>query len=396
MKGSKRGENMKKNSDTKRNESGALENHSIVNKRKRIRVAWTPVLAVICLVVGISVFGLWMIRDGSDSPDDDVTDRLLAEASDHAAEPSGDTLSAPDETPVLTETSVISTESTVPAFSAEDRAALLAELESDIESLLSEQSGRYAVYYINLENGETIAYQATDPMTPASTIKVPFNTYLYMKVAEGAFSMDDIMTYNSAAYPDGDYQSGSGTVQYSSNGTEYTLAELTRLSIRVSDNTATHMILRQYGDYDVVNTEYMLPVSAVVDYQSTVTYTDYTGQERSKNHRTSAQDIALYMAELYRLYMESPEDYRGLIDDLCNTDYTWGISEGVPDDITVAHKVGFLYEYGVYNDVAIVFGKEDYVLCVLTESGDESKAKANIVEVSGMVQAYLDQCYVEG
>jgi beta-lactamase class A len=252
------------------------------------------------------------------------------------------------------------------------------------------------VYYLNLTNNETIAYNAADPMIPASTIKVPFNTYLYMKVAEGAFSMDDFMTYNSAAYPDGDYQSGCGTVQYSANGTAYTLAELTRLSIRVSDNTATHMILRQYGDYDVVNTEYMIPVSSVVNYQSTVTYTDYTGTVRTATHRTSAEDIARYMSELYRLYMAYPEDYRGLIDDLCNTDYTWGICEGVPDDITVAHKVGFLSTYGVYNDVAIVFGQEDYVLCVLTESGSESKAKANIVEVSCMVYAYLEQCYAEG
>lgn len=277
-----------------------------------------------------------------------------------------------------------------------ERSVLLAQLEKDIEQYLTAKSGRFSVYYINMKNGEIASFNEDKPMVAASSIKIAYNTYLYKKAAEGTFSMDDKMTYNSAAYPNGDYEAGTGTIQNSANGTEYSIREVSRLSIRISDNCATNMVLRKLGGIDTVNDGFMVPISSVINYRSSVSYTDYTGVGQSGRHRTSAKDLAKYAAELYTLYSSFPDAYSCLIDDMCNTDFAWGIPAGLPSGTRVAHKVGFNTAYATHNDVGIVFGKEDYVLCVMTETGSAENAKTYIAEISRMIGDYIEACHPNG
>ena len=230
-------------------------------------------------------------------------------------------------------------------------------------------------------------------MVSASSIKIAYNTYLYKKAAEGILSMDEELAYNSAPYPEGDLETGTGTIQTSANGTKYSLSTLSNLSVAISDNCATNMILRKLGGIDAVNSEYMVPISAVVNYRTPVTYTDYTGQEKSGKQRTSAIDLAMYAKNLYTLYKAAPASYEKLMTDLCTTEYTWGIPAGVPSNYKVAHKVGFNPAYGSNNDVGIVFAQEDYVLCVMTESGSDSSGQGVIGQVSKLVSDYLTACY---
>jgi beta-lactamase class A len=292
---------------------------------------------------------------------------------------------------------ISSSETTVPVsgISEQERAALLTQLENNIEQYLSAKSGRFSAYYINMGNGETAAYNETKPMVAASSIKIAYNTFLYKKAADGSFSMDDKMKYNSAAYPTGDFEAGTGSIQNSPNGTEFTIREISRRSIRISDNCATNMVLRKLGGIDAVNDEFMTPISAVVNYRSSVSYTDYTGANQSGRHRTSARDLAEYARELYDLYSATPDAYSDLIDDLCNTEFSWGIPAGLPDGARVAHKIGFNTAYATHNDVGIVFGTEDYVLCVMTETGRATDAQAHIAEISRLIGEYIEACHPE-
>jgi len=283
--------------------------------------------------------------------------------------------------------------SSTQTVTAEQRTAALETLSASIKTLLDSQSGRYSVYYINMNNGETLGYKETDPMVSASSIKIAYNTYLYKKAAEGTLSMDEEMAYNASPYPEGDLETGTGTIQTTPNGTKYTLSALSNLSVTISDNCATNMILRRLGGIDAVNTEYMVPISAVVNYRTAASYTDYAGTAQSGKQRTSATDLAMYAKNLYTLYKANPDDYTKLMTDLCTTEYTWGIPAGVSDDYKVAHKVGFNPAYGSNNDVGIVFAQEDYILCVMTESGSDSNGQTVIGQVSQLVFDYLSGCY---
>ena len=300
--------------------------------------------------------------------------------------------------PVLTGTESSQTYSSVPndtsgqTVTPEQRTAALTSLKSAISTLLDSQSGRYSAYYVNLANGETLGYNESSPMVAASSIKIAFNTDLYKQAAAGLLSMDTAMQYNSAPYPQGDFEAGTGSIQTSADGTSYTLSDLSHLSITISDNCATNMILRYLGGVDKVN-EYMSGISAVVNYRIAASYTDYLGQTQSGKQRTSAVDLAMYAKDLYTLDKASPDDYAVLIDDLSHTEYNWGIPAGVPSAYPVAHKVGFNPSYGSNNDVGIVFAQEDYILCVMTESGDGAKAQDLIGQVSKLVSDYITSCY---
>ena len=285
------------------------------------------------------------------------------------------------------------TSASAQTISADARAKALTDLSSAVSDLLDKESGRYSVYYVNLTTGETLGYKESAPMVAASSIKIAYNTYLYQQAAAGAFSMSDEMTYNAKPYPEGDLETGTGTIQTSADGTKYTVSELSHLSITISDNCATNMILRELGGIDAVNDGYMVPISAIVNYRTPVSYTDYNGAEQSGKHRTSAEDLALYAKNLYVLYKANPDIYQPLMDDLKTTEYNWGLPAGVPSGTAVAHKVGFNPAYGANNDVGIVFAQEDYVLCVMTESGSDSNAQTVIGNVSKLFSDYITSCY---
>jgi beta-lactamase class A len=335
-------------------------------------------ICLACIIIGSILVGTLLKRNGSKPTE--------SKNSGASSESSG------SET-TLTSTPPTETTAPVSTITAEERAVLLDKLETDITSFLSSQSGRYSMVYINLKNGETVSYNGEIPMVAASSVKIAYNTYLYQRAAAGDFAMSDTMTYNAAAYPGGDFEAGTGTIQNSPDGTSYALSEITGLSIRISDNCATNMLLRKLGGIDVVNDSYMTPISAVVGYRTPVSYTDYKGTQQSGRHRTSSLDLAKYAQELYLLYTADPASYEALINDLSNTEYTWGIPAGVSGNTKVAHKVGFNSAYGSNNDVGIVFGTEDYVICVMTETGESVTAQENIGAVSRLVSDYILSCY---
>jgi len=283
----------------------------------------------------------------------------------------------------------------VTTVDADTRAANLAALQKKVGDYLTQQSGRYSMCYINLNNGETIGVNETTPFIAASSIKLAYNTYLYEKAEAGEISLDEKIAYKASKYVDGvnggDYEGGTGTIQNSADGTEYQLSEASHLSITISDNCGTNMVIRRLGGEDAINNNFFKTISSVVDYRTKATYTDYTGTEKSGMRRTSAVDLAKYADHLYKDYKRNPSHYEPLINDLCHTEYSWGVPAGVPSEIDVGHKVGF--NGPAYNDIGIVFGTEDYVLCLMTESGDASRAKTIMGEVSKMVYEYVESNY---
>lgn len=297
---------------------------------------------------------------------------------------------APESTPASSETTAAQRTQTV---SAETRAANLSTLQTKVGDYLSKQSGRYSMCYINMANGEMIAVNERTPFVAASSIKLAYNTFLYEKAVAGELNLDEKMAYKAQKYPDGDFEGGTGTIQNSADGTEFTLKEVSHLSITVSDNCGTNMILRRLGGIDEINNSFMKPISAAVDYRTQVSYTNYRGDTSTGKNRTSSLDLAKYAEHLYNDWKGSPDSYQPLIDDLCSTEYNWGVPGGVTGSYKVAHKVGFNDPYGAYNDLAIVFGTEDYVLAVMTESGDANAAKNIIGEVSKMVYEYIESNY---
>jgi beta-lactamase class A len=372
------------------------DNYPNIHKTRKNHIARQKrIIAALCIVICLlsitaCIFLIKSINDRKqNSPSVQTTSQSASQSALGTTAKMTDVSGSSSESAAATVTPASSSQT----VSAEQRTKALANLNSAVKSLLDGKTGRYSVFYINLKNGETLGYKESDPMVAASSIKIAYNTYLYKKAADGSLSMDEQMAYNAAPYPQGDLETGTGTIQTTADGTKYSLSQLSNLSITISDNCATNMILRRLGGIDEVNTEYMMPVSAVVNYRTAVSYTDYAGSAQSGKQRTSATDLAMYAKNLYLLYKAAPASYEKLITDLCTTEYSWGIPSGVTGGYKVAHKVGFNPSYGSNNDVGIVFAQEDYVLCVMTESSSDSGAQSTIGQVSKLVSDYITACY---
>ena len=307
--------------------------------------------------------------------------------------PSSNTSHTSGSTSLSTTSSSQTTATTAPTattISSAERAQAFNKAKSDIEALIATYKGRYAIYYQNLVNGEIYSFKANTPFVAASSIKLGINTHLYLQIADEKISPTEILAYDNRPYPTGDYEAGTGIIQSQPNGTKYSVRDTSGLSIRISDNCATNMVIRKLGGIDKVN-EYLRLVSGIVDYRKSVSYTNYAGTAVSGRHRTCATDLGLHAVSLYQLYQDNPTVYQPLIDDLCETEFDFGIQKGIPEIIRVAHKIGTNGAYNTENDVGIVFAGEPFVLCVMTESGSASNARRFQAEVARILYQYIDK-----
>ncbi|HAA26097.1 MAG TPA: serine hydrolase [Ruminiclostridium sp.] len=241
-------------------------------------------------------------------------------------------------------------------------------LKKEIEEYISQQSAKYGMYFINLVNGDEFGINDKDEFVAASTTKLPMNLLLYKKIASGEIDPESTLIYLEE-----DFEPGSGIIQKSEYGTEYTVRETARLSIVYSDNCAINMIIRLLGIDNIRN--YMQELGGTIYY--------------GRRHRSCPYDIALYTKELYRFYIESPEIAGILIDDLQNTVFNDRINKYLPEDVKVAHKIGSFESYGVYNDVGIIFADEPYVLAVMSDGAEYGAACDVIGEISKRIYYYL-------
>lgn len=232
-------------------------------------------------------------------------------------------------------------------------------LKTDLENFLSVQKGRYGLYYKNLVTGEAFGIHDKEHFIAASTTKLPMNLLLYRKVAAGEVDLDSRLTYLQE-----DFEAGTGIIQSSPYGTEYTVRETARLSIVYSDNCAINMIIR------------LLEIENIRRYMQDLGGTVYYGS----GCPSCPFDLVLYAQELYRFYLEDRDVAGLLMEDLQNTQWNNRIKKLLPSDVKVAHKIG---NYpGVVNDVAIVFADEPYALAVMSDGVEQDTAEMVVAELS--------------
>ncbi|MHB1484737.1 MAG: serine hydrolase [Saccharofermentanales bacterium] len=276
------------------------------------------------------------------------------------------------------------------AVSSADRTASFVSLQAAITAYANDFNGRIGVYYINLINGETWGYHEKDPFVAASSIKLGINTLLYKRVSEGAFKFTDLLAYNNKPYPQGDMEPGTGVIIGQPNGTKYSVRRTSQLSITISDNCATNMVIRKLGGIDAV-VPFLSEISSEVPYRKSITYVDYKGAVLSGRHRTSAKDLAMYAEHFYKLWKYYRADYQPLMEDLQNTVFHFGIQAKLPAAVKVAHKIGTNGDWKTENDAGIVFAKEPYVVCVTTENPSQTAGRDAVAEISLKIYNYINQ-----
>jgi beta-lactamase class A len=120
--------------------------------------------------------------------------------------------------------------------------AAASAMEQRIATLLKDFKGNMGVAAVDLVTGETIAVNADTRFPTASTIKTAVMVEAYHQAAEGALSLDAILTLAES-----DKVGGSGVLSGMRDGLPLTVRELIHLMIVVSDNTATNILVTRLG-----------------------------------------------------------------------------------------------------------------------------------------------------
>lgn len=265
------------------------------------------------------------------------------------------------------------------------------ELTSDIEELLENEEGTFAVAFKDLNNPDNQFYVNADTLFhAASTMKIPVMIEVFKRVEADQFSIYDSITIKNefTSIVDGstfqiDIQEDSDDPIEHMIGEKVSLYDLVHAMITYSSNIATNIIIEMVGAEETTQT--MRDMGAK-NIQVVRGLYDMKAYDQGLSNRTTARDLAIILENLAHHKYLSEESNEMMIDILTDQYYRDVIPQNLPEDLIIANKTGFIT--GVRHDSAVVYLPDgrSYILIFLSkELPDEDRGRENGATVSEMI-----------
>lgn len=267
--------------------------------------------------------------------------------------------------------------------SATSQTSWIAELQQDVEALIEPYGGSASIYAVALDHQTFATLDGEVAVAPdaqrvaASIIKLPVLACALEAVAAGELSLDEQITVAQQ-----DIVGGSGSIQSRGTGVSYSVDELLRAMIAQSDNVAANLIIGRLGMGAVNETCAVLGLTQTVLARLMM---DTDAQAQGRENYTSARDAATVLQRLAAGTIATPELCERARGYLLVQEDVRGIVEGVPGDVSVAHKTGSLAN--AQHDAAIVYAERPYVLAILTQDLEREQALALERDISSAIYA---------
>lgn len=244
-------------------------------------------------------------------------------------------------------------------------------LEEQIQAFLATRRATFGIYFKDLQSGASFGINENEPIPAASTRKVPLILYLNDLAARGKIDLKERLAYNKAA----DYQGGAGALQFfARDGDTYSLRNLATLTIVLSDNVATNMLLRRLGKENLA--AFMRDLGGKTVFPG--------GQNLS-----TARDMGLYMEAVLDFARRQPDLGNRFLDDLAHSIWHFGLPGELPARLIVAHKEGDVM--GVADDVGVVYSRRPFILSVMSKGVDDTdEGFRDISRITRMVHDYQE------
>lgn len=245
-------------------------------------------------------------------------------------------------------------------------------LKREIESLNAAYSQMTpGVFFVDLDNGAYLDMNGSNTFSAASTIKVPILIALFQEVDAGKIRLDELLTMQRH-YVAG----GSGDMQYDAVGTEYTVLEVARKMITISDNTATNMLIARLGGEQVLNQRFQ-------SWGLTSTRIQNFLPDIEGTNTTSPKDLVSLMAMIEKGGLLSLRSRDRVLDIMQATENNALLPQGLGYGATIAHKTGNIGS--VLADTGMVDmpnGKRYLVSIMVKRPHDDPDAEEFIRQIS--------------
>ena len=216
-----------------------------------------------------------------------------------------------------------------------------------------------AFYYMDIESGNIMEYNSEYVFYTASVIKAPYVLWTLKEIEkaeeEGDVKGTKFDVDNAFIYTEDKFKEGSGIIQKSEFGTAYTYYDLLKLTIMHSDNIAFAELRDIFGR------------------KGFNAFSESIGVEnpQKKLYSANAREMGAYLLEIYK-YFESGGKYAEALKNwMLGTNHRIMIPSAVKPT-KAANKYG--WDIDAYHDMAIVFDEHPYLLVIMTELGNGTKA----------------------
>jgi beta-lactamase class A len=269
------------------------------------------------------------------------------------------------------------------------------QLKSEIEQIISQTEGEFAVAFSTNENPEvSVIINGDESFHAASTMKTPVMFEVFKQASEGKFNLDDsILVKNEfTSILDGskfqlELSRDSGEKLYESLNKHRTIKELVFDMITVSSNLATNILIDLVQPGNVMKTLHANNIYGVKVLRGVE---DMKAFNAGMNNTVTAKDL-MNLFKLIDTTKQLPEEYRtGMLNILLSQEFNSIIPGKLPKGIKVAHKTGSID--GVRNDSGIIFlpdGRKYYLVILSKNLKDENAGVEAGAEISKKIYEFL-------
>lgn len=254
-------------------------------------------------------------------------------------------------------------------------------LRLELEKIQKSYPQKTYIYFSYLNNGSWIGLNERDEFVAASTLKVPIAMALMKAVEEKKLKLSD-----SYSLEELDLNQDFGDLYKVGADRELTLEELMKIMLEQSDNTAFNAILNIFDRIGVND-----PLGEVYGFLGWEFAPDIPEFGIVPNYsKITLKTLANLFIALYDAKYVSIEGSNQILGYLANTPFDDRIAVGIPEGITVSHKIGTAVPDETFSDCGIIYApNRHYILCLGSNGGDEKRAAKFMAEVSEAVYEYV-------
>lgn len=246
-------------------------------------------------------------------------------------------------------------------------------LSAKLETLAKAHEGKVGIAVKHLDSGESFYYNADEPLSTASLIKLAVMVEAYQQAADGELKLTDKVTLKEE-----DKVPGSGILTtHFSAGASFSLRDAIHLMIVFSDNTATNLVLDRIGiaataermeKWGYPNTK----IHAKVFRGSTTS----VFPERTKQYglgSTTARETIQLLEKIQRGAVVNPDACKAMLEHLKKCEDKDKLTRFLPPGTVVAHKTG--YVSNARTAAGIIYSPAGpIVVCVLTDQNKDQRS----------------------
>lgn len=223
-----------------------------------------------------------------------------------------------------------------------------------LEAGLARLEGRAGVVALDQEGAVLFEHEADRIFTAASVVKIALVMALYADAAEGRLSLDERL-------PVGDPVEGSGVLRLVPGVRELPVRDLAALTIAVSDNAATNLLIDLVGPDRIA---VRLAGWGVSQSRLQRKMFDLEAKARGLENLMTPRETALLLLRLLRGECVGRATSDAVIALLRSCQDSTMLRRYLPHDVAIAHKTGWLD--GIRNDAGIVWGPRPVIVAGFT------------------------------